>query len=43
MIITMEDLQRLQVEEVEDDADFCLFTCGGSCSVTNIDIKPTKK
>lgn len=43
MAVTMEELQMLEVEEEEDDADFCLFTCGVSCAVTNIVIKPTKQ
>ncbi len=32
--MTMEELQMLEVEENEETADFCGYTCNWTCSVT---------
>lgn len=38
--MTMEELQMLEVEEVEENADFCSFTCLVTCSYTSSAPKP---
>lgn len=34
--MTMEELQMLEVERNEETADFCLFTCLITCTVSTV-------
>lgn len=34
--VTMEELQMLEVEENEETADFCWFTCLKTCGASNV-------